>query len=540
MQRGSPSLFALFGGFLVTTGAAADPVVSAELPALTVAGDESLLVESAGARGDGVFRAKLVAEYSREPLVLTSDTQESYRVVLEQWWLHPSISLALAHRFFLGIELPVLLSETGDEPQADSDALPEAGGAALGDPRVVARARVLGEPDALHSALGAELFLPLGGGNYAGDGSFRARPFAALGVRGPRFFFGVDAGYLFREGRTLSGLLPTRVGSALTAGVATGVAIDRAGDLLLGPELAGSFTVGEGAKLFDPRSTVVTLLAHARYRIAGGPLELEAAFGPSLGQAPGASDHRALLSVGFSPEAPPPPEDGDLDRVPDERDMCPSLPGVASEDPLMDGCPEVPTDTDGDGIPDIYDACPRTPGEATGSTKTHGCPRAPDTDRDGIADPEDACSDLPGVPHSDSKLNGCPKPAPKAELVERTIRISQEVQFETGTAVLRAESDQILGEVAAVLKADPTLELVEVAGHTDDTGTPSSNQRLSLARAQAVVDWLAAHGIERARLEAKGYGETRPVADNSRSEGRARNRRVEFKVLRLAGEEATP
>jgi outer membrane protein OmpA-like peptidoglycan-associated protein len=206
----------------------------------------------------------------------------------------------------------------------------------------------------------------------------------------------------------------------------------------------------------------------------------------------------------------------------------------------MDGCPEVPTDSDGDGIPDIYDACPQTPGEATGSKKTHGCPRAPDTDRDGIADPEDACLDLPGVPHSDSRLNGCPKPAPKAELVERTIRISQEVQFETGTAVLRQESDSILAEVAAVLNAEPTLELVEVAGHTDDTGTPEQNLGLSLARARAVVEWLAAHGIERSRLEAKGYGQTRPVADNSRSEGRARNRRVEFKVVRSAGEGGTP
>ncbi len=231
----------------------------------------------------------------------------------------------------------------------------------------------------------------------------------------------------------------------MTAGVATGVALDRDGHFMLGPELAGSFTLGEGAKIFDPRSTLVTLLAHARYQIAGGPFELGAAFGPSLGQAPGASDYRALLSVGFSPEAPPPPEDTDRDGVPDQSDMCPSLSGIESEDPLMNGCPEVPTDSDGDGIPDIYDACPQTPGEATGSKKTHGCARERPTPIGiGIADTEDACLDLPGVPHSDPKLNGCPKPAPKAERVERKIEISQEVQFETGTAVLRPESDPIL------------------------------------------------------------------------------------------------
>ncbi len=79
-----------------------------------------------------------------------------------------------------------------------------------------------------------------------------------------------------------------------------------------------------------------------------------------------------------------------------------------------------------------------------------------------------------------------------------------------------------------------------MAGHTDDTGTPELNQRLSLGRAQAVVDWLVTHGVERTRLEARGYGQSRPVADNSRSEGRARNRRVEFQILRVAGEGAAP
>ncbi len=148
-------------------------MVSAHAPALTLAGDDSLLVESPGARGDGVVRGALVAEYSRRPLVLLNDAQARYSVVVEQWWLHPSISLAWAHRFFVGLELPVLLSESGDEPPPDTEALPDAGGVALGDPRLVARARLLGRPDALHAGLGAELFLPLGGGAYAGDGSFR-------------------------------------------------------------------------------------------------------------------------------------------------------------------------------------------------------------------------------------------------------------------------------------------------------------------------------------------------------------------------------
>jgi outer membrane protein OmpA-like peptidoglycan-associated protein len=214
--------------------------------------------------------------------------------------------------------------------------------------------------------------------------------------------------------------------------------------------------------------------------------------------------------VSFSPEAPPPPPDGDDDTVPDDRDACPSVPGSPSEDPLMNGCPELPTDSDGDAIPDMFDACPRTPGPANVERRLHGCPPPP------------------------------PKPPPKAELVAEQIVISEQVQFETGTAALKAESDAVLGQVARVLADHPELELVEVQGHTDDTGTPELNQRLSDDRARAVVTWLAGHGVAASRLVAKGYGQERPIADNATEEGRAKNRRVEFRVVRPTRDSEKP
>ena len=101
------------------------------------------------------------------------------------------------------------------------------------------------------------------------------------------------------------------------------------------------------------------------------------------------------------------------------------------------------------------------------------------------------------------------------------------VLFDFNKATLQPVSDGILQQVAGLLKATPTLK-VEVQGHTDNVGGDAYNQTLSEARAKSVMAWLVAHGISADRMTAKGYGKTRPVADNGTDEGRAKNRRVEI------------
>ncbi|MEW6322798.1 MAG: OmpA family protein [Acidobacteriota bacterium] len=99
------------------------------------------------------------------------------------------------------------------------------------------------------------------------------------------------------------------------------------------------------------------------------------------------------------------------------------------------------------------------------------------------------------------------------------------ITFATGQATLTSESEAVLADVVAVLQATPDLRL-RVEGHTDNVGDTAANQKLSEARAAAVVAWLTARGIDAGRLVAAGFGDTQPVADNATPEGRAKNRRV--------------
>jgi OOP family OmpA-OmpF porin len=101
------------------------------------------------------------------------------------------------------------------------------------------------------------------------------------------------------------------------------------------------------------------------------------------------------------------------------------------------------------------------------------------------------------------------------------------IYFDTDKATLKPESEGTLQQVLALLKSKPELRL-QIAGHTDSQAGDDYNLDLSHRRAQTVAAWLVAKGIQAPRLQAKGLGETQPVADNDSSAGRALNRRVEI------------
>lgn len=97
-------------------------------------------------------------------------------------------------------------------------------------------------------------------------------------------------------------------------------------------------------------------------------------------------------------------------------------------------------------------------------------------------------------------------------------------------ATLRPESTAELNRLLKLINENTTM-IIEISGHTDNKGSDTYNQKLSENRAKAVVDYLTEKGIDKERLEFKGYGETEPVASNETEEGQQLNRRIEFKIL---------
>lgn len=537
-------LTGLFGVLLGARTSLAD-----ETPSLVLdpapAGDRSAFVERAAVRGDKLVAARVVVDYAHAPLVLVDAEQKDDVVVQDQTTFHALATLSLRHRLILALDVPFSYIRPGPTPDPGSGAQRVTDSADFGDIRFGARVRLYQSrenPDeGFVIGLSSCFWLPTATNGYSGDGVFRMR--AAVVAEGgtDRFFWGANAGIRTRPSTILPGILPTRIGTALGLGLSGGFYADGNRALALGAEFVGDFTVGADATLFDPRASIAHLLLTGHYRIAGGPFEIGGAFGPGLARGAGNADFRGMIFIGRAPEQTAPPPDRDEDGIPDKKDACVAIKGIAWPDPLLNGCPEAPADRDGDAIPDDYDACPMKAGVATFVPRTHGCPKIIDTDGDKVPDDKDACPEEKGIAPPDG--DGCPKKPepppdpPTATVLDKEIIISQQVLFERGTAIIRPESDAILEDVARVFTEHPEIELVEVQGHTDDTGDDNLNRQLGRDRADSVVKWLVKNGIAKERLTPKGYGADKPIDTNATDEGRAKNRRVEFHILRRNVEE---
>ncbi|MDB4170897.1 OmpA family protein [Polaribacter sp.] len=231
--------------------------------------------------------------------------------------------------------------------------------------------------------------------------------------------------------------------------------------------------------------------------------------------------------------------DADNDGIKDSDDACPNVAGSAA----MNGCP----DSDGDGIADKDDmcvdakgtkankGCPDTDGDAVldkddkcattaGPAANGGCPW-PDTDGDGVLDKDDNCDNEVGP----ASNNGCPLPIITEE-AEAAINMSAKtILFEFDNASFQSGVADQLDAIAAIMNKYPKATFL-IAGHTDSIGTEKVNQKISDKRAAAVKAYFVEKGIAAARLEAKGFGESSPIADNMYKDGRSLNRRVEIKT----------
>jgi outer membrane protein OmpA-like peptidoglycan-associated protein len=220
--------------------------------------------------------------------------------------------------------------------------------------------------------------------------------------------------------------------------------------------------------------------------------------------------------------------DRDGDGIPDSKDKCPDDPEDKDGFEDTDGCPEY--DNDKDGIPDKDDSCPDDAEDKDKFEDEDGCPD-PDNDKDQIPDVKDKCPNDPETYNGFQDEDGCPDKG-KVIIEGSDIVILEKVQFETNSAKILPQSNDILDAVAATMKGHPEFLVMEVAGHADERSSDEHNLQLTKARAASVMDALQKRGVKTNRLVSQGYGEYCPLDNASNPAAWEKNRRVEFKIVK--------
>ncbi len=467
------------------------------------------------------------------------------------------VGTEIAKRVGFNLALPVLTYQnSGSDP-----AVRGVGGGGIGDNKVALHdlrldARVAAyESDNRQLRLGAggALFIPTGNAEaFAGDDAASAWLYGSGELDFEKFFISGMLGPHFRPNRSIGGEEgDLYAGTELRWAFGAYLPL-RQGKVRLGAELWGTTGLKELGcpddcqnTVFSKKNTDLEWLAQARFTAGerqrwywqvGGGTRLAAGYG--------APDFRLLASIGTYMtltdfDAPAPArklrvvgdvddyaKDTDKDGYPDDIDQCPTIKEDGQPPDPTDGCP-ANSDRDGDGIPDIDDACPDKPEDKDGIQDEDGCPEV-DADNDEIPDTEDKCPTEPGPRNKIAEKNGCPGLTKVTE--EGTVELLRPIEFEFGKATIKPVSFEILDEVVTLMKARGEIRM-GVYGHTDNVGADATNLALSKQRAAAVVKYLSGKGIAERRLESEGFGEGKPVTTNNTPAGRAKNRRVDFKIL---------
>jgi OOP family OmpA-OmpF porin len=531
------------------------------------------------------FYAQLGLGLVIDPLRTANISQDSATLrvnprnaVTSQLLTYASVGVELFDRVIIGLTMPDTWEQSGTVVTAGGVPFSSGSGhtvysldaPAAGDIRLDAR-YTFAEADDRSWAFGAQLafFLPTGGAsptNFGGDQGFRAfvpmltaewQPIKKF----PWPIFIANTGLDYRPETAINdpaaqhGPTPSGLGIGPEWRWAIGAQLPlandrfRVGATIFGQTgLQGTGDRVTGGTTFSPQNTPIEWDLEGRmklpYAISTDTWFAGVMAGSRIVDGYGAPDFRGVVFVGMyvpiedtNARSPAARErikvriakslkDTDGDGIPDDIDACPEEPEDHKEPDPNDGCPQ-PSDRDGDGIPDNVDKCPDQPEDKDGIDDQDGCPET-DADNDGIPDVKDACPKEPGQPDPDPKKNGCPK---FIKLEGSSVRVLQQVHFQTASATILPDSFPMLGEIAALLKATPSIKRMRIEGHTDNRGNADMNLDLSKRRAASVRQWLVDHGIDGGRLESQGYGLTQPIDTNDTDAGRQANRRVEFKIL---------
>jgi OmpA-OmpF porin, OOP family len=405
---------------LSATAARADTTPSLDLRTFHAPIDPSsgVWVTPADAPATGEWNVGAWFSYAFRPVVLRDPTTKSIAldVIEHQVTSDVVASVGLWHRLQLGVDVPILIYQTGDKPTA---AATQAVGAytvpaqAFGDLALVAKLTIVrptgGDLGGFALALEERLSLPTGDtASFIGDGAVvnEARllaeyRLAALGLHAGLGFTLRGAQGDFACGTVGVAACSSRFGNEIPFGLGVSfrpqaIGIDPKGRMTWFVEMNGHLPAGPLAPFTSAAASSLTLDAAVRVAL-GGDVSMLAGIATSPIGGVGDAPVQGMLSVSWAPRV----HDRDGDGIPDDVDQCPDLPEDFDGFQDADGCPDL--DNDDDGVPDRLDKCPNTKGEP----ENDGCPVF-DHDHDGIPDTEDACPNEPGPPDPDPKKNGCP------------------------------------------------------------------------------------------------------------------------------------
>jgi len=381
--------------------------------------------------------------------------------------MHLGASVALFGRLELGLTLPVLVAQSASSNDLLGTAI--APGDGIGDVRLVPKAQ-LWRSEILAIAVAAPLTLPTGKGDaFLSHGSVTLTPELRVESNALPVRVAASTGIALRRGREFVNL---SVGNALTYGLAGEIPFSWLGQRLAAlATLAGEVELQQSGGVERP----MELLAAVRCLL---PANLTFTFGggPGLTNGYGTPRYRAFAGISFDPP----------------RIVQRSLP----RPPIM-----------------VQEAPAPAPAEPAPA-------------------PVAVAEGPPPLP-APTPVAVAPAPTPGIERTVRNGRLALlvQVQFAYNAATILPVSIPLLDQVVEVLRSTPEIRKVRIEGHTDGSGKPRHNRRLSQRRAESVLRHLVAAGIDASRLKAKGFGADRPLVANDTAKNRAKNRRVEFVVL---------
>lgn len=533
--------------------------------------------------------------YAHRPLTATLGDGSQVDLLAGQLQADLVAGIGLGPRFQLGLAIPLTLMQATGSSTVGGYPLPVLASTVPGDMRLVPRFQLLKADTGLNLALEGIVGLPTGDpNNMQGSGSVTFEPRVVAEVKAnERLRAGLNLGYTLRNDHLLYNLT---IGNELTFGLGAAYALVPDKVTLLAEVFGRAAADGDSTAQLE--TTPIEGNVAGRFNL-GAAHALTVGVGPGLSEGYGAPTFRVFAGYAFTPPRVVVPPDTDGDGMVDKEDSCPKEAEDFDKFQDQDGCPDVDNDADGvldasdvcpneaedkdsfkdedgcpdpdndddrvldsvdkcpdskedhdgmfdsdgcldpdndeDGILDGADKCPNKPEDKDGLGDEDGCPEE-DFDKDGFPDTADKCPTQPETINGNQDDDGCPDEGKsKVEVSKDRVEILEQVYFDTAKDTIQKRSFPLLKQVALVLKANPEITRLRVEGHTDNVGDDAANLDLSKRRAESVRQFLIAEGIDAARLNSEGFGETQPIADNKTDKGRQLNRRVVFTITELNG-----